>query len=86
MTSSRCGFFFGDPGRALGLRLPPSDANNLIVRFLRQIGDASYTIYLSPTFVIGVMTTIWAKLGFTPGPAFTLGVVFPVVVVASLVA
>ncbi|MDR6289985.1 exopolysaccharide production protein ExoZ [Inquilinus ginsengisoli] len=60
--------------------------NNLIVRFLRQIGDASYTMYLCHTFIIGVMTTIWAKLGFTPGPAFTLGVVFPVVVVGSLVA
>jgi len=66
------------------LSLPTPDSP--IVRFLRKIGDASYTMYLCHPFIIGVVTLIWLRLGFAPGPVFTLAVVFPIVVAGSLLA
>lgn len=65
----------------LALRTP----DNPIVRFLRKIGDASYTMYLCHTFIIAMVTPIWIRLGFKPGLAFTFGIVLPVVIVGSLV-
>jgi exopolysaccharide production protein ExoZ len=65
------------------LSLPTPD--HPIIRFLRMVGDASYTMYLLHTFIIGTATLIWLRLGLKPGLVFSFGV-FPIVIVGSLVA
>ncbi len=65
----------------LSLRTP----DNPVIRFLRMVGDASYTMYLFHTFIIGGVTIVWLKLGLPTGPLFS-AVVFPIVLVGSLIA
>jgi peptidoglycan/LPS O-acetylase OafA/YrhL len=66
----------------LGIHLP----DRSIIRFLRKIGDASYTMYLCHTFIIAAAAIVWKKFGLAPGLIFGLGVAFPLAVIGSLIA
>lgn len=57
-----------------------------VARGLTRIGDASYSLYLGHSFVVAAALLAWSALGHESSAAFRLLLVFPLAIIASLIA
>jgi len=57
---------------------------NIFGRFIHEIGNASYSIYLSHIFTLGLLRAVWNKFLFTPSDNILLfGIAFMIIAISA---